>query len=851
MQPYEDAALNILGDKDRTAALSLMSLVIGIAGLVVLAMELVLASPGQHEGWVAGGLTVVAWMSYGLARVGRTRYVAHVIVAAVLGAAIFSAITYGSVRTAVGFLFMGSVVGAGIFLGRTALVVTTVASIGSLGVLTWAEANGLLTAKPDFSVGLRVWITHSATVLVCALMVHHSRLRTNRAIELKTQEFERRKATEQERDRSLERFARIFRTSPSPMVAQSARTGSILDVNPAFERSYGYARDQVLGRQEHFLWADATQREIYLQRLYAERHVDQFSCQGRRCDGTVFEALISSEMGTDREDKLIITTVTDVSAQAEAMERLRRSEERFAKAFNFSPLNLTITRLSDGSFLEINKAQDRVQGMLPEELIGKTTVEAGAWLTPADREQFVAQLLRDGRINSYDTLMRHKDGSLVDTRLWAELIEIDGEVCILSCTVNIAAEKRREALLLNVARGVAAETGEAFFTALTRHLSESIECDIVVIGECRDSQQVDALSIWKDAQPMPTFSFETVNTPCAETLRQKEIFVCAQGLSQDFPQARGINREGFQSYLGQALRDADGTPIGILFAMWRKPLKLREDMEALVSIFASRANAELVRLHRDREIQRLTETLEQRVRERTADLQKLNAELDSFAYTVSHDLKSPLRSIDGFTRLLEEQMGERLSADEREMFDRVLSSTARMGSLISALLALARVSQAQLERQTVDLSELVRSILADQLGKHPQRQVQCHIADGLSAGCDPQLARIALENLLANALKYTRNESRTRIEFGCSVPEDGSVPRYFVRDNGVGFNMAHAAKLFKPFQRLHMASEFEGTGIGLATVRRIIERHGGDITAISAPGEGATFSFSLGDATPH
>ena len=849
MQPHDDAAFHVLGDPDRTAALRLTSLIIGITGMLVLLMELVLAAPGEHEAWVAGGLTVVAWFCYGLTRAGRTQYVAPIIVAAVLGSAIFSAITYGSVRTAVGFLFMASVVGAGIYMGRTALIVTTLASIGSLGVLTWAEAAGLLTARPDFSVGLRVWITHSVTVLVCALTVHHSRLRTNRALQLQTKEFERRKATEQQRDRSLERFARIFRTSPSPMVAQSARTGSILDVNPAFERTYGYKRDQVLGRQEQFLWGDPAQREIYLQRLYAERHVEQFSCQGRRADGTLFEALISSEMGTDREDKLIITTVTDVSAQAGAMDRLRRSEERFAKAFNFSPLNLTITRLSDGSFLEINQAQDRVQGMLPEELMGKTSVEAGAWLTPGDREQFVAQLLREGRINSFDTVMRHKDGSLVDTRLWAELIEIEGEACILSCTVNVTAEKRRESLLLNVAKGVAAETGEAFFTALTQHLSEAIGCDMVVIGECRDTQAVQVLSIWKDSQPMPSFSFDTVNTPCAETLKQKEVFVCEQGLPQGFPNARGINREGFQSYVGQALRDADGTPIGILFAMWRRPLKLREDMQALVSIFASRANAELVRLHRDREIQRLTETLEQRVRERTADLQKLNAELDSFAYTVSHDLKSPLRSIDGFTRLIEEQLGDRLNADEREMFDRVLSSTARMGLLISALLTLARVSQAPLERQHVDLSALARNILTERLVEQPQRQVRCEVADGLNALCDPQLARIALENLLGNALKYTRDQPEAVIEFGCSGTQQENTLRFFVRDNGVGFDMSYAAKLFKPFQRLHMASEFEGTGIGLATVRRIIERHSGDITAISAPGKGATFSFSLGDAS--
>ncbi|MDP3205706.1 MAG: ATP-binding protein, partial [Hydrogenophaga sp.] len=343
-------------------------------------------------------------------------------------------------------------------------------------------------------------------------------------------------------------------------------------------------------------------------------------------------------------------------------------------------------------------------------------------------------------------------------------------------------------------------------------------------------------------------SFDTLNTPCAETLRQKEAFVCAQGLPQGFPNARGINREGFQAYLGQVLRDADGTPIGILFAMWRKPLALSEDLQALVSIFASRANAELVRLQRDREIQRLTETLEQRVRERTADLQKLNAELDSFAYTVSHDLKSPLRAIDGFTRLLDEQLGERLSQDEREMFDRVLSSTTRMGSLISALLALARVSQASLERQTVDLSQLVQGILAEEQGRQPGRQIQCLVAEGLQAECDPQLTRIALENLLGNALKYSRDRPETVIEFGQSAAEDGQTIRYFVRDNGVGFNMAYAAKLFQPFQRLHMANEFEGTGIGLATVRRIVERHGGTITACSAPGEGATFSFTLGDA---
>jgi PAS domain S-box-containing protein len=848
MQPYEDAAFDVLGEQHRAAALSLLTFVIGTASLLVLSLELMLSTPGQQEVWIAALLCATAWICNFLVRRGHTRFVAHIIVSAVLVAAISSAITYGSVRTSVGFLFIGSVVGAGIFLGRTALVATTVASISSLGALTWAEANGLLAATPDFNVSLRVWITHAATILVAAFTVHHSRMGTNRAILLLARELELRKATELERDRSMERFARIFRTSPSPMVAQSARTRSILDVNPAFERTYGYTRDQVLGRQDDFLWADPSQREVYLKRLVSERRMDQFSCLARRADGSVFEATVSSEMGTDHEDRLVITTVSDVSTQASFMERLKRSEERFAKAFNFSPLNLTITRLSDGGFVEMNRPRSRLQGMKREDMLGKTSVETGVWASAKERERFVAQLLREGRIESYDTRMRHKDGSLVDTRLWAELIDLDEEPCILACVVNVSAEKRREALLLQVAKGVAAQTGEEFFGALTRHLSETTGCDMVVIGECCSLQRVRALSIWKDSQEIPPFSFDTAGTPCAETLLHQDLYSCARGLQESFPDAQSLAREGFQAYVGQTMRDADGSPIGILFALWRKPLALREDLQALVSIFASRANAELVRLRRDREIQRLAEILEQRVRSRTAELQKLNAELDSFSYTVSHDLKSPLRTIDGFTRLLGDQLGERMSADERGMFERIVSSTARMGGLISALLALARVNQAPLERQRVDLSELAGAILKDMLAEQPLRQVEIKIAPGLTEYCDLQLMRIALENLLDNALKYSRDRPVTVIEFGCTRPDAGAAVWYFVSDNGAGFNMDYAGNLFKPFQRLHMPSEFEGTGIGLATVRRIIERHGGLIRGDSRPGEGATFKFSLGDA---
>ena len=846
-RPLESHPLAPASEGRRKRVLELLALLTGLAALVVLVIDLLFASPGQREAWVAASLVLISAVAYGMVRWNRVQYVAHLIVLGTLSAAVMSVITYGSVRTAVGFLFVAAVAGAGTFLGRTALVTTVAASVTALGVLTFAEVNGWFSATPYFEVGLRVWITHSATVIVVGVMVYHSGRQLREAFERQREELELRKKTEQQRDRNLDRFARIFHTSPSPMIAQSARSGMILDVNPAFERCYGYTRSQALGRPDTFLWADAGKRDEYMAFLFAERRAEQYPARGLRADGSTFDGQISSEMGNDREDKLIITSISDVSAQNAFMEQLRRSEERFAKAFHFSPLNMTISRLSDGAIIEVNRAEDRAQGLRPEEIKGKTSMEIGAWLTPQDREAFVAQLLRDGHIDGYETRMRHKDGSLVDARVWAELLDLDGEPCILACTVNITEEKQREALLLNVARGVAAETGEAFFSALTRHLCEAIGSDMVVVGECRDDGRVRSLAIRQNGQARPNFTFSIEGTPCERSLQQQDMLICTSGLAEQFPNATSLIESGCQAYLGKALRDADGTAIGVLFALWRKPVELRPDTQALIAIFAGRANSELVRLRRDREIQRLNETLEQRVRERTADLQMLNAELDSFAYSVSHDLKSPLRAIDGFTRLLDEEVGPRLSSDERQLLDRVLVSTQRMGSLIDDLLALARVSQGVLERQSVDLSAMVHGILAQEQLKQPGRSIELRIAPDLQAHCDPRLARIVLENLLANALKYSRTKEQPVIEWGHLPAVGGEPMMFFVRDNGVGFNMAYADKLFKPFQRLHMPSEFEGTGIGLATVRRIIERHGGQITGEGRPGAGATFCFSFGE----
>ncbi len=703
-----------------------------IAWLIALAstamVPVLMLAEREHQHVVsAAAYSLFNWVMVWLLGRGKLVVVPYMMVAAATVVATVAVLASGTVRSAGSYLFLGAVAGAGVMLGRRALIATVLTSVSVLGGLNLAESHGMLRSSLS-QVGISVWLVQTTIIALVASLVFYSREREMAATRKQLEELEQRRQSERDRDRSADRFVRIFRLSPNPMVAQSATDASIVAVNPAFERVYGYTQSEVEGRNEAFLWDDQAQRAQYLDMLRRERRVVQYPCMARRADGSTFSVLASSELGDSHQDALVITSVTD------------RSEE-----------------------------------------------------------------------------------------------------------------KRRESLLVGIAQGMTGDDPKAFFASLTQHMAHTLKADLVFVGEVVPQQNVRTLSVWRGQAHQNNFTYRTAGLPCEQVLHQHELCVCTQATQVPSATVDTVNASNAALYVGQALLGPDGAPVGLLTAMWAHDVPLTDELRALISIFASRASAELLRLHRDREVHMLNETLEQRVRVRTAELNKLNAELDSFAYSVSHDLKSPLRAIDGFTRLISEQFEGRMSAEEAAMLNRVIGATTRMSQLIADMLSLARISQGNLQRRWVNLSALAEGIRNSTQERTPERSIDWHIEPDLFSWCDPQLMTIALENLLLNSVKYTRDQPHARISFGRAESLPSGDPRWCVRDNGAGFDMAYADKLFKPFQRLHMPSSgFEGTGIGLATVRRIVERHGGDISGEAAIGQGASFVFSLGkqDANP-
>jgi PAS domain S-box-containing protein len=486
----------------------------------------------------------------------------------------------------------------------------------------------------------------------------------------------------------------------------------------------------------------------------------------------------------------------------------RESESKFSGFFHGSPVCMSISRLSDGKYIDVNQAFLEVFGFSRGQVIGRGSLELGLWDASEDREKTVSLLRAEGRVRNFQTRFRTGSGGIWTGLLSAELIDVAGEPCVCTLTQDITERIRAEE---------AVKESEKRYRSTLDNMLEGCQ----IVGTDWRYLYVNGMAA-------------THGHSTREQLVGRTMMGAYPGIQDTdlFKNLERCMRDRVVMHIENNFSFANG--VSEWFDLSIQPVP--EGLLVLSYDITERKRAEEA-------LQALNSDLERRVRERTTELEAANQELEAFAYAVSHDLRAPLRALSGFSNALQEDYGTALSGEAHEFLDQICLASASMGELIEGLLRLSRSTRGELLRKEVDLSGMAMRILTDHARADPGRQVSWTVQPGLSARGDPRLIEVVLTNLVDNAWKYTGRTAHSDIRF---LGETRKGQRVFsLADNGAGFDEKHAARLFKPFQRLHRRDEFPGIGIGLATVYRIVNRHGGAITASGVPGGGATFSFSL------
>jgi PAS domain S-box-containing protein len=641
-----------------------------------------------------------------------------------------------------------------------------------------------------------------------------------RAAERKGMELQ---AALQANSESDELVSKAFRLGPDCMVITRLSDGSVIRANDALARLWGSTPGGLIGRpaKEHVVWRDAAAREEFLRRLQEQGECLDREAVLKMSGGREAEFNISSRLITLKGEKCILTVLRDIT------ERRRLETAAMAiSAIVESSVDAIVGKTLGSVVTSWNPSAERIFGYTAGEMIGRSIT----LLIPPDRLDeeagIMARIARGEHVRHFETVRRTKDGRLVDISVSVSPIkDSQGQVIGASKIARDITEQKKGDRAL---RATQARLQSTLAAGAIGTWTWEIATDRLMADEF--TARAFSVEVAAAAQGLPVTTYLRAvaeeDQPRISAALTQAIETCG---TYDV-EYRVRRKDGTLVWL-QARGRVEGDTAGKAVNFHGAVMDITERKQA------------------EEKIRELNTELEQRVIERTAQLEAANKELEAFSYSVSHDLRAPLRAVDGFSLAVLEDFGPQLPADGQRQLQTIRSAAQRMGELIDDLLTFSRLSRLPLTKQTVKTEPLVRSVLLDLQAQGEGRQIEFKIGDLPPCEVDPALLKQVWVNLLSNALKYSSKRAEAVVEIGCTRQNGEQV--YFVRDNGSGFDMKYAHKLFGVFQRLHRAEDYEGTGVGLAIVQRIIQRHGGRVWAKAVVDRGATFYFTLtGEAKP-
>lgn len=622
------------------------------------------------------------------------------------------------------------------------------------------------------------------------------------------------------------RKSAILETSHDAIVGLDHR-GVVREWNSAAERIFGYRRDEALGNRLDALIVPAAGAPGFLPGLADQLATGAASLVGRtieviarRANGDVFPVELALTQIAVADPPFYTAFMRDITDRKHAEEALRRSEAR-KSAILESALDAIVTFDPSGKIIEWNPAAGQIFGYSRELALGRGFTEL---MAPAANEELtrkgLARYLQTGRGRllgqRMELMAKRANGAEFPIELTITHITA-GEQTVFTSFIRDITERRRTEEALR-------KSEERF-----RLLVEGVEDYAIFMLDTHGR-----VTTWNAGA-------ERIHGYRAQEIigRRFHRFYTAEDTERKKPdQALAVATSEGRFQDEHALVRKNGAPFWASFVI----TALRDENGKLTG-FSTIARDVTTRKNAEDEIRRLNAALERQVQERTAELQAAYAEMEAFSYSISHDLRAPLIHIAGFVEMLKSDLGPKLDDRSRRHLETICNSTEHMGRMIADLLALSRLGRAEMHLIPLQLSELVHDVQRELAPEWENRNLAWLVQDLPEVTADPILLRQVLVILLSNAVKFTRRRPDARVEIGAQATDEEDI--IYVRDNGVGFDMKYAGKLFGVFQRLHSSADFEGSGIGLAKARRIIQRHGGRTWAESAPDQGATFYFSL------